>query len=248
VPVSAEDFARAKRRTVIKWLAAALLIILVGVWTFKRSTSSQDSVKTLNDGEQLLKKGRYAEAIQSFDRALEGQSGLVNAYLLRGRANAALNQSEAAIQDFTSAARLDPGSADALMERAAVRLQVKDYPAVVADCGEAIRRNPKLSRAYTLRAMALREMGNLPQSLEDLDRAVELSPDIDTYFQRATTYQLLGKHSQARADLDQVIVLLPSSPLGYLARAKSREAMGDSAGARSDRETSRKLERREPGH
>jgi tetratricopeptide (TPR) repeat protein len=248
VPVSAEDFARAKRRIIYRWLAAALLVALLGAWIFTRSTSSQDSVKTLNDGEKLLKKGRYAEAIQSFDRALAGQSGLVNAYLLRGRANSALNQSEAAIRDFTSAARLDPSSGDPLVDRAGVRLQLKDYQAVVADCGEAIRRNPKLSRAYLTRGMAWREMGNLPQSLEDFDRAVELSPDIDTYFQRATTYQLSGKHSQALADLDQVIILLPSSPLGYLARAKSREAMGNKAGARVDRETGRRLEHREPGH
>jgi tetratricopeptide (TPR) repeat protein len=248
VPVSAEAFARAKRRIVFKWLATALLVALLGAWIFRSSTSSQDSVKTLNDGEQLLKKGRYAEAIQSFDRALAGQSGLVNAYLLRGRANSALNQSEAAIRDFTTAARLDPSSGDALVDRAGVRLQLKDYQAAIADCGEAIRRNPKISRAYLTRGMARREMGNLPQSLEDFDRAVELSPDVDTYFQRATTYQLLGKHPQALADLDQVIILLPRSPLGYLARAKSREAVGDSAGARADRDTSRRLEHREPGH
>ena len=90
-------------------------------------------------------------------------------------------------------------------------------------------------------------MGNLPQSLEDFNRAVELSPGLDTYFQRATTYQSLGEHAKAIADLDQVIALFPTSPMGYLARAKSREATGDAAGARSDRETARQLEERAPG-
>ena len=230
-----------------KWIAAAVLVVLPGVWILRKSSSSQDSVKTLTDGEQLLKKGRYAEAIQSFDRALAAQSGLGAAYLLRGRANAALDQNEAAIRDFTSAARLQPGSGEALVERATVHLSIKDFPAVVADCAEALQRNPKLPRAYLFRGMALREMGRVSESLGDFDRAVELSPDIDSHFQRATTYQLLGKHPQAIADLDQMILLLPSNPLGYLARAKSLEAMGDRAAARADRDTGRTLEHRAPG-
>jgi tetratricopeptide (TPR) repeat protein len=247
VPISAEDFARAKRRVVLKWLALGLLIILVAIWVLRRSTSSQDSLQTLGDGEQLLKKGRYAEAIQSFDRALSADRGQVKAYILRGRANASLNQTEAALRDFTSAARLQPGSPDALVERAAVRLDLRDYRAVIADCGEAILRDAKVPRAYLLRGIARREMGDVSQSLDDFNHAVALSRDVDTYFQRATTYQLAGQHSKAIADLDQMIFLLPGNPLGYLARAKSRQALGDETGARADRETGRQLERRDPG-
>lgn len=247
VPISAEDFARAKRRIVFKWLGGGVLVLLVGFGIYLRSTSSQDVRKAFNDGEQMLKAGRYAEAIQSLDRALAVDKGMVNAYLLRGRANAALGQIEPAVSDFTKVIQLQPASTDALVERASAHLKTNDYPAVVADCGEAISRNPKLTYAYTLRGMALREMGNLPKSLEDFNHAVELAPGLDTYFQRATTYQSLGDHAKALADLDQVVYLFPTSPMGYLARAKSREAIGDLAGARGDRETGRRLEDRDPG-
>jgi tetratricopeptide (TPR) repeat protein len=247
VPVSAEDFARTKRRIVFKWLGAGMLVVLVGIGIYERSTSSNDGRKAFNDGEQMLKVGRYAEAIQSLNRALAVDKGMVNAYLLRGRANVALGQTEAAVADFTKVIQLQPASTDAFVERAAIHLRTNDYPAVIADCGEAISRNPKLTYAYTLRGMAFREMGNLPKSLEDFDHAVELAPGLDTYFQRATTYQSMGDHPKALADLDQVISLFPTSPMGYLARAKSREATGDLAGARSDREAGRRLEDREPG-
>ena len=247
VPVSAEDFARAKRRIVFKWLGVGLLVILVGFGIYEKSRSSEDGRKALSDGEQMLKAARYTEAIQSLDRALATNSGMVNAYLLRGRANAALGQAEPAVADFTKVIQLQPASSDAYVERAAIHLRTNDYPAVVADCGEAISRNPKLTYAYTLRGMAFREMGNLPKSLEDFNHAVELSPGLDTYFQRATTYQSMGDHAKALADLDQVVSLFPTSPMGYLSRAKSREATGDLAGARSDRETGRLLEDRNPG-
>ncbi len=247
VPVSAEDFARAKRRTVFKWLGVGLLVVLVGLGIYERSTSTQDVRKAYSDGEQMLKTGRYAEAIQSLDRAVAADGSLVNAYLARGRANVALGQIERAVKDFTKVIQLQPANTDALLERAAMRLRTNDYPAVVADCSEAISRNPKLTYAYTMRGMAFREMGNLPQSLENFNHAVELAPGLDTYFQRATTYQSMGDHTNALADLDQVISLFPTSPMGYLARARSREATGDLAGARSDRETGRRLEDRDPG-
>jgi tetratricopeptide (TPR) repeat protein len=247
VPVSAEDFARAKRRIVFKWLGAALLVILIGIGIYERSSSAQDGRKALNDGEQMLKAGRYAEAIQSFDRAVAADSGMVNAYLLRARANAALNRTEPAIQDFTKVIKLQPGSAQGFVERAAVRLAINDDQGVIADCGDAISRDPKLTHAYTLRGMAFRQMGNIPKSLEDFNRAVELSPGMDTLFQRATSYQAAGEHAKAIADLDQVINIFPTSPMGYLARAKSREAIGDQAGARSDRDTGQRLEGRDPG-
>jgi tetratricopeptide (TPR) repeat protein len=246
VPVSAEDFARAKRRTVFKWLGVGLLVVLVGLGIYERSSSSQDVRKAYSDGEQMLKAGRYAEAIQSLDRVLAADSRMANAYLARGRANIALGQIEPAVRDFTKVIQLQPANTDAFVERASIRLRTNDYPAVIADCTEAIRQNPKLTFAYTMRGMAFREMGNLPKSLEDFDHAVELAPGLDTYFQRATTYQSMGNHPKALADLDQVVSLFPTSPMGYLARAKSREATGDLAGARSDRETSRRLEDRDP--
>ena len=247
IPVSAEDFARAKRRIVYKWLGVALLVILAGVGIYERSTTSQDSRKALSDGEQMLKAGRYAEAIQSLDRAVAADSSVANAYLFRARANAALDQTDAAVRDFSKVIQLQPTDTGAFVERASVHLGLHEYPAAIADCGEAIRLDPKLTHAYTLRGMAFRETGNLPKSLEDFNRAVELAPGLDTYFQRATTYQALGEHRKALADLDQVVSLLPTSPMGYLARAKSRDAIGDAAGARSDREASRQFEGRDPG-
>lgn len=231
----------------MKWAGGALLVVLLAVFVYLRSASSVDAQKALNDGEQMLKSGRYAEAIQSFDRALATNAKLADAYRYRGRASVALSQLEPAIRDFTKVIELRPASADAYLERASAHMAHSDYQDVIADCGEVLSRDPKLAYAYTLRGMAYRETSNIPKSLEDFNRAVELAPGLDTFFQRASSYQAMGQHAMALADLDRVIELFPTSPMGYLARAKSREAMGDIAGARSDREEGRRLEERPAG-
>ena len=247
VPVSAEDFARGKRRIVLACVAGALLVILLAVWMYRRSVDPLEAQQAVDAGERFLKATRYTEAILAFDRAISLKRDLPDAYLMRGRADVALNQLEPAIQDFTRVIQLRPNSPDAFMDRAGARLAQKDYQAVIADCGEVIGRDPQLAYAYTLRGMAFRETGSLSKSLEDLTRAVELSPGVDNYFQRGATYQSRGEHRLAIADMDQVISLLPASPMGYLARAKSREALGDLAGASKDREVGRLLAGR-PNH
>jgi tetratricopeptide (TPR) repeat protein len=63
---------------------------------------------------------------------------------------------------------------------------------------------------------------------------VELAPDQSNYFQRAATFQLLGRHKLALADLNEVIAIKPDGPQAYFARAESRRAMGDAAGATED--------------
>ena len=246
-PVSADDFARGKRRVVMAWVGAALLAVLLAAWLYRRSVDPVEAEQYLDAGQRLLKATRYPEAIIALDHAISLQKNLAEAYLRRGRAKLANGDPQSAIGDFNKFLQLRPGNATAVLERAAAYLQQEDYKNVLADTNQAIAWDPKLSYAYALRGTAFRAMGNLPQAVEAFSRAVELAPELDNYFQRASTYQLMGEHRLALSDLDQVITLYPSSPMGYLARAKSREALGDSAGASSDREAGRVLEERKPG-
>jgi len=247
VPVSAEDFARGKRRIVLAAIAGALLIAGGAAWTYRRSVNPLDAQQSLEEGRRLLKATRYAEAILSFDHALALKSDLADGYLLRGQANMALDHPDPASQDFTTVIRLRPGDAQAFVERAMARSAQENYAGVIADCGEALARDARLVLAYNLRGVALRKSGSPQEALRDFNHAVELAPDGPNYFQRAATYQAMGEHKMAVADLDQVIALSPGNPMGYLARAKSRDALGDVAGARSDREQGRILEGREKG-
>jgi len=234
VPVSAQDFAARKRRIVSVWIVAGVLVSLLAIWDYRLSVDPLDAQRSLEEGRRLFKATRYSESILSLDHALALKGDLPDAYLLRGRASMALNRPDPAIQDFTAAIRLRPGSAEAFVERAAARLAQENYKEAMADCGEALARDSSIAMAYNLRGTALRQTGNPQQALQDFTRAVELAPDETNYFQRAATYQMLGQHQLALADLDQVIAIKPDGAQAYFARAQSRRATGDAAGAVQD--------------
>ena len=234
VPVSAEDFARRKRKAVFIWAGAGMLVLLLALWSYRRSVDPLEAQQSVEEGKRFLKANRYPEAVLSFSHALALRGNLAEAYLFRGRANAGLGRMDLAAQDFSKVIQLQPEGAEAYVERAAARLEQQDFSGTVADCGEALQRDSRIALAYSMRARALAHAGSLDRALEDLNRAVELAPDQSNYFQRAATYQALGQHKRALADLDEVIALRPDGSQAYFARSKSRRAIGDVAGADQD--------------
>jgi len=87
-----------------------------------------------------------------------------------------------------------------------------------------------------------RSAGDPRRAVDDFTKALELEPNLDNYFQRATTYQDLGEHQLAIADFTKAVAEDPQEPHIYFARAKSLSAIGDAARAREDIAAWRKID------
>jgi len=129
------------------------------------------------------------------------------------------------------------------VERGFARLDKKDYANAIADADHAIALDPKLARAYNLRGTALRAAGDPRKAIEDFSKAVELEPNLDNYFQRASTYQRIGDHAKAIADFGKALEEDPQQPHIYYARAASEAAIGDTAGAKADIAIGQKIDK-----
>ena len=242
IPVMAEDVARQKRRLLLKWLAGVLVALLVAAIIYKRVTDPHNAREAFDAGVRLMNTTRYDQAILNFNRAVDLVPDYTEAYRMRGRAYVAQSDPGMAIRDFTRVSELQPRDAAILAERGFVHLGQKDYPAAIADADRAVALDPKLARAYNLRASARRATGDLRRAIEDFTSAIALEPNLDNYFQRASTYQKLGEHKLAVADFSLALAEDPQEPHIYYARAQSRAALGDSAGAQADFLAGRKLD------
>jgi tetratricopeptide (TPR) repeat protein len=234
VPVTAEDAARRSRRIKISIASAALIVLATAAYLYKRSVDPLHAQESYDDGVRLLKVARYDQAILAFDRATTLKSDLADAYLMRARAYVGVAKTENAIRDFSRVIEMRPSDATAYVERALAYVEMKDYRAALADASQAVVCDPKRAQGYNVRGLIIRITGDPQKALDDFTRAVELAPNEDNYYQRGATYQALGEHRKAIADFDQVIAFKPDEAPGYFARAESRRAIGDVAGAKAD--------------
>lgn len=242
IPVMAEDVERHKRKVVLSWMAATLALALAIWFIYRRLIDPLHAQESYDAGVRLIQATRYEQAILNFDRTIDLKPDFADAYRLRGKAYMAETKPDAAIPDFTKVAQLRPVDPVPLVERGFAYLDKKDYAKAIADAGRALALNPRLGRAYNLRATALRATGDLQKALADFTRAVELEPSLDNYFQRASTYQLLNQHKLAVVDFDQAVGFMPDQAHAYFARAQSKAAIGDTAGAKEDIQIGRKIE------
>ncbi|OLE53353.1 MAG: hypothetical protein AUG51_13585 [Acidobacteria bacterium 13_1_20CM_3_53_8] len=104
-----------------------------------------------------LNAGANAEAVELAQRATAERSAPASAWAVRGLAEYANGNKQAAATSFDRALELDPHDVNALMGRAQLRADRGDYAHAIEDLKEALRLNPadsyltlRLARVYLL--------------------------------------------------------------------------------------------------
>ena len=90
---------------------------LIGPEDITKDVQGESDVAWNNKGVILTKLGKYNEAIDSFDKALEYNPGVSNIWLNRGIALVKLNEFEEAMDCFDRALQLDPNNTTAKHRR-----------------------------------------------------------------------------------------------------------------------------------
>lgn len=244
IPIGAQDVLRRSRRLAL----TALLVAALGAGgialAFKRSVDPLHAWQSYDAGVRLLSIARYNQAALAFDRAVGLKPDFADAFLMRGKAYAADSRTDQAILDFARVIELQPNDPRGWLGRGVAYLELKKFSLALADADRAVALDRRIAAAYNLRGLAERSMGDARRAIGDFNAAVTLKPDVDNYYQRGATYQTLDEHALAIADMDRVIELRPGAPLGYLARARSRRAIGDFEGAQADQARASSIEGR----
>ena len=123
-----------------------------------RSTRKNDPIFYNNRGEVYLREGKFDEAIDDFNTAIEIQPEFVAAYNNRGLAYGRKGENDLAINDFNTAIELQPEFAEAYNNRANVYDDKDDFEKAIADFNTAITLKPdfvetNLTRQSTISPM-----------------------------------------------------------------------------------------------
>jgi tetratricopeptide (TPR) repeat protein len=115
--------------------------------TLALTLAPDDPALLLDRALALGAMGRYAEAAEDLDRAVEFDPYRAEAWALRGAAKRQLGQPEDAERDVARALSLAPDNTDALLERGALRRAKGDVGGARADWERAARLAPDSAAA-----------------------------------------------------------------------------------------------------
>lgn len=206
----------------IKFSLLLLVLCLSFSSVFAQQPTAEDYYKK---GLEIIKTGRYKEAIPYFDKALQLNSQYVEALLERSRARSN-NQADlqGAMADLNTLLQINPRHGEAYFERALVRnalflevLKKKEtmseeeampyHKEILEDLNSAINNGFQNKRSYSYRAeMWSRNFDNQADAVKDYTAALSFEPD-DLYLliNRANAKRRNEDFQGAIEDLQEIV-------------------------------------------
>lgn len=139
----------------------------------------QNANKHLREAKTALDEGKYADAVESYSKAIEIDDSNANAFYSRGVAYYYLKDYDAAIRDFNRALQLDDQYTNAYYSRGLANDRSGRLEAAIADFNRALELNDSNANAYYARALTYVRLKDNDKALRDLQTYAQLagSPD-----------------------------------------------------------------------
>ena len=137
-------------------------------------------------GVRAIEAGRYADAIEHLDKAVDLVSTFALAYSDRGRAHSAQGDHVQAMADHEKAMELDPGNHALYVNRGVSHADADSHKLAIKDYDFAISLKPDYVLAYLSRASSYVSLGERDKALDDYAKAADLDVD-ENYEWRIST-------------------------------------------------------------
>ncbi|MGQ9838275.1 MAG: tetratricopeptide repeat protein [Cyanobacteriota bacterium] len=201
--------------SMISWRQDRVLAVMGLISAAGISAFTRPAILAYNRGREQWLKQDLAGAVEQLNLALQRDRNLTNAYLLRGKAYFALNQTPLALADFDRAIELAPRQPEPYGYRALIRVSQGDMEGAIADFSRLLALHPSATHHITLAGL-LAQQGSLATALTHLDAAIQLDPTSTAAFaKRASLHAYLGEWEAALADWSKAIELQPDPALYY---------------------------------
>jgi tetratricopeptide (TPR) repeat protein len=178
---------------------------------------SKNHISLFQKGLTEYENGNIDNAIRLFDKIIELNPSLSDAYTKRGDARLSFHQFKEAIQDYTQAIKLDSSSIYSYTERALLYEILGDKKKAYKDYQSAAKIPVSSSKEYAEKGYLLLKENKYDSALEFLNRSISLDPkNIDAYLWRALAYERIKKFHKAIIDYDLAININPKYTYIYI--------------------------------
>jgi tetratricopeptide (TPR) repeat protein len=175
-------------------MRTALATILTVLYLSVSGQTAQEHLKT---GIEKHKQQNFKAAIKDYDKAINLDNNLTDAFFNRGTCLLALKDFKSAMKDFDKTIELDPTFVKAYYSRASVNVSQEKYIESLPDLDKAIELDATTPNALTLRGQIRAQTGNKKGACEDFSKAKEIGDkQADRYLN-----QFCGNEQQGRESL-----------------------------------------------
>jgi tetratricopeptide (TPR) repeat protein len=163
--------------------------------------------------------GELEQSVSHYDKVIELDPNLIEAYGNRGNAYNDMKQFSRAIEDYDIVSALDPEDYRAFYNRGLAYFHLGQYERAIQDYDHAIEIKPNYVWAYNNRGAAHLVLKQYELAIQDHNMAIMLDPRYPVaYFNRGLAYEALGQYRLAIKDFDKTIQLAPDYVNAYLRR------------------------------
>jgi tetratricopeptide (TPR) repeat protein len=167
----------------------------------------------VNLARALLALGRYDDALDCCNRAVNANAASAGAYRIRAAALTASGRHEEALANAGQAVRLAMGDATAHLELGCALDAVGRTNDALACFAQAIELDANLAPAHHRRGMLLARLGHHGEALRNFDRALALQPHAAAlHSNRGNALTELGRLADAVQSYDTALAIEPSNP------------------------------------
>ncbi|MCB9264345.1 MAG: tetratricopeptide repeat protein [Lewinellaceae bacterium] len=161
-------------------------------------------------GMNFKEQGDTVRAINSFQKAVEYDSELVDGWINLGQLYASIGD-PLARRYFDNAIRVAPENIYALHAKADYLSDMGELPEAIEMYRRISRVDPQYDEAYFNSGLIYLDMDSIEQARKQFDIAIETSPThIMAYYYRGLTQEMLGNREAAMADYEQALRMAPN--------------------------------------
>lgn len=162
--------------------------------------------------QAYMAQAKFSDILNEFTVANKDPQIDAETLVIRGYAQAAQRDSDAAQASFEGARKLAPNSTGPLLAEARLAASRRDVSEALKDVDAALAVESKSAEALILKSELLRAKGDVPGAATAAEAAVASAPDLlAARLERASTLIASGKADDAKRDVDTVLAAMANN-------------------------------------
>ena len=194
-----------KKRVLIVSIVIIILVLSAGIYFMSSPKNKVREYSAL--GTSLYREGKYEEAIEQFNKAIELDSEISGPYRGLGGAYLELKDYEKAIENFEKSLSINPNSPNTYNGLGEVHYQIGDYDKAIEYFKEAINIDSNYDKAYIgLGLTYYYSLRKYKEAEEKFNEALEINPNnFQAYTWLGLMYLDLGKNDISKIEEARLI-------------------------------------------